>query len=277
LEGLLIKQEAERAHHDQYVQRPLLQWLAEPLRQGERHQLEQERVDAVTNPAGERERKPASCPRGRPGPGEAAGQDRGEARGQWDNRWQRYHFIAAGGLGNGEEHAEARRAAGRAGQQNPIRCGAQGHGVDQDREEQVAGQDRLYQGQRPEVQGRRLEGGTRDRGCDGREPHRPVRQVDQQPRGENAALSYLADPALLEHGRQAVGQRPGERCRHGGYQEHYRSLSPIRMSMCGTGTVTQTIPPSPAPRAYRNRAVRYCLVTMGRRPYPPGVLCRSGR
>jgi hypothetical protein len=36
-------------------------------------------------------------------------------------------------------------------------------------------------------------------------------------------------------------------------------------------------PPTTLPLFMRDGVVRYCLVTMGRRPYPPGVQCQSGR
>jgi hypothetical protein len=187
--------------------------------------FEQERGDAEDHAAGEGGAQRQEGTRADPPCDQAEGHhpDRGEAKRHQDGG----RDADRRGLrsGDGQEQHQAAGAAQDAPGDDLVRPPAVEDIGDHDREQQVEDEDRLHQGQRPEVQGERLH--HRAGNVDGDPDHpEPVgRQVGEQLQVKRRPFCHLVGGALLDD--VGCAERDGTRDRndHGERLIHNGSLT----------------------------------------------------
>jgi hypothetical protein len=180
LERVLVEYEAGRADHGQRVDRPVGEHVGESAADVRDHQLDQERRRAVADTAGQGQRERAQVIA-------ALGNGETSRDARHQSRCQREHDIEADGrhaVGRAADHQEAGHArCGRddAGEDDRIEPASQVR-RDDHREDQVAYQERLNQGQRPVPERDYLKPEPDDAAADSDHPQRLPDQVKQDPR-----------------------------------------------------------------------------------------------
>jgi hypothetical protein len=222
LEGVLVEHEADRADDGDGVDRPVGEQTGQAAAELGGRELDREVRDGVGGAAGqgERERPRRPVP---PGHGQAAGQHRREP-GQQGQRLAEVNSLLPGRRpGDDEESGDPGRTGDHSHAGNQVYALSQGR-ADQAGEYQVAHQDRLDQGERPESQRDDLQGKAGHIRGDARQPQRLLEQVQQQLRRQCAAALDAMGAELLGDGRYRVRQRGAK----GGQHSDQREQRPVR-------------------------------------------------
>jgi hypothetical protein len=224
LEGVLVEYEAGRAYDRKDVDRPAGEHLGRPAAEFGRDELDHEGGDSVTDAAGQRQReRPQVLVPGRDG--QATAQHYHEPDGQRRHDAEARLVLAAGGPPDRQKPGHAGRGSAHPREHN--RCSrarsacvpVQGP-ADQDRENQVEYQDRLYQRDTAEVQRHDLQGESHDVRADSDQPQRLASQVGQDERRQRLPGLDPLGAALVRDRRYPEDQRGGQGRHHGDRRGH---------------------------------------------------------
>jgi hypothetical protein len=187
LEGVLVEQEAERADHEEHVDRPVAEDSLGPAGEFPGHELDGEGGDPVAQAAGQccRERTQALVL----GPHHQAGRhQQGKPDRERRQRAESGMVRAGRRTSDGEESGHADRGGGDPREHRLVRAlAARARDVgafsqvprDQHGRHQVADEDRLHQRQAPVIERHYLQGESDDVASDGGQPERLPDQVDE--------------------------------------------------------------------------------------------------